>query len=146
MAAYEHFAETLLERIGAAIDPEADWEQFIESSLDVYLGALEDDPEAARAFLVEGEAAGREARKLRRHALGRFAALIRYRHEQIRLTDPSLAPLPESVYLGFVYGIRAMASDRIEAGEHPELRSMAPAIRIWLQATLLGAAAAQASE
>lgn len=146
LAAYERFAEGLLKRIGAAIDPEAGWEGFIESSLSVYLGALEDDPEAARAFLVEGEAAGPAARALRREALGRFAALIEHRHEQIRAADPSLAQLPGPVYLGFVYGIRAMASDRIEADPNPELRSMAPAIGVWLQAAVLGAAAAESGQ
>lgn len=142
LTAYEHFAETLLERMAAALDPQAGWRQFVESTLSAYLGSLEDDPLAARAFLVEGEAAGPRARALRREALGRFASLIRIRHEQIRAVDPSLAPLPEVAYLGLVHGVRALACEEIETSEQPRLRALAPPIVIWLQAAVLGAAEA----
>src|SRR4051794_4778344 len=61
LAAYERFAADLATAMTADLEPEADWHAFIDHLLDGYLSTLERDPVAARAFVVELDAAGSAA-------------------------------------------------------------------------------------
>jgi AcrR family transcriptional regulator len=141
-AAYDAFVEVLLARMGAEVTPDSDWHDFITSALNGYLGALEGDPVAARAFLIEMEAAGPAARRRRRRAYEQFAELIKARHEVIRRRDPSLAPLPDRVYLGLAHGVRELVCDALEAGSKPRLTELAPNVLFWITATIGGAGGA----
>src|SRR2546422_3600835 len=53
LAAYDEFAAVLLARIGEALEAGATWDAFVTAALAAYLGALEREPDIARAFLVE---------------------------------------------------------------------------------------------
>lgn len=145
LAAYDHFAATLIGAMTATLDESTPWSSFVETTLDGYLGTLERDPTAARAFIVEIDAAGPAARRRRREAIDGFAALLVQRHAEIRERDPSLGALPERVYLGLVLGIRELVRGALEAERTPALRQLAPEIRLWVTATIEGAAAAQAT-
>ena len=141
LAAYDQFANVLLARIGAALDADAPWDEFVGAALSAYLGTLEREPEVARAFLVEIDAAGALARRRRRTAYAQFAALLQARHEETRRLDPTLGPLPERAYLGLVHGVRALVCDALGARRRPRLVEMAGDIRTWLTATIAGARA-----
>ena len=141
LAAYDEFAAVLLARIGAALDADAPWDDFVDAAMTAYLGTLEREPEVARAFLVEIDAAGPIARTRRRTAYAQFAALLQARHEETRRLDPTLGPLPERAYLGLVHGVRALVCDALEEGRRPRLVEMADEIRTWLTATITGARA-----
>lgn len=144
-AAYDHFAATLVDAMTATVDDSTPWSRFIEVTLDGYLAMLERDPVAARAFIVEMDAAGPMARRRRNEAIRGFAALLARRHAAIRERDPSLGPLPDRVYLGLALGIRELVRDAIESEREPALRELAPEILLWVTATVEGAAAAQAA-
>lgn len=143
LAAYDHFATTLLKAMTATVDEDTPWSAFVDATLEGYLGTLERDPTAARAFIVEMDAAGAEARRRRHEAMAAFAAVLAERHAAIRRRDPSLGPLPERVYLGLVLGIRELVRERLESEPFPALRDLTPDIRVWVTATIEGAAAAQ---
>ena len=107
-----------------------------------YLGALEADPVAARAFVVELEGCGPNARRLRREAVHGFAAIIGQRHALMRERDSALGPLPGRVYLGIALGVRELVRESLE--DQPDLppTDLAPDIVYWLTAAIQGAAAA----
>jgi AcrR family transcriptional regulator len=141
-AAYDAFVEILLARMGAEVTPDSDWHEFITSALNGYLGALEDDPVAARAFLIEMDAAGPGARRRRRRAYEQFAELIKVRHAVIRRRDSSLAPLPDRVYLALAHGVRELVCDALEASSRPRLTELGTDLLFWITATIRGAAGA----
>lgn len=144
LAAYDVFAQALLSRIAEEIAPTVDWHDFIAAAAGSYLRALEADRPAARAFLLEMDGAGPEARARRRAAFAAFAAVFRDRHEQIRAREPSLGPLPDSVYLGLVHGMRALVCDALDQGPGRPLTELAPTLLYWVTATIHGASAANA--
>jgi AcrR family transcriptional regulator len=139
LAAYDHWAGTLLAAMAAEVGPNAEWTGFIESMLSGYLGGLEADPVAARAFIVEMDAAGPVARRRRRDTWNTFAAVVAQRHAQMRDRDPALGPLPERVFLGLVYAVRELVHDALEAEAAPSLRELESDILVWIAATVAGA-------
>ena len=141
--AYDDFSGRIVTAMLAGLDLDASWEEFIAAMLDGYLGTLEREPAAARAFIVEMDSAGPEARARRRTAAVGFAALIRERHTRIRELDPTLGELPDRVYLGIGLGIRELVHERLEVEAEPRLRDIAPDVITWIAATVQGAAAAR---
>jgi AcrR family transcriptional regulator len=139
LAAYDAFAEALLARMAAVVPAASDWHGFIAGTLHAYLGTLDAEPACARAFLIETNGAGPEARRRRREAYAVFAALIKQRHELMRRQDPRLGPLPDSAYSGFVHAVRELACDSLERSPERPLTDLAPDIVRWLAATVLGA-------
>jgi AcrR family transcriptional regulator len=141
LAAYDDFAARLLEAIATAGDASS-WDDFLAATLDAYLGELERDPVAARAFLVEMDAAGEDARRRRREAIRGFAAVIAERHARIREREPRLGELPETVYVGLSFGVRELVHERLEAEREPRLTELAPDVITWVTAMVEGAAPA----
>jgi AcrR family transcriptional regulator len=141
LAAYDRFATALVAAM-AVQARDAGWEDFIEGTLTGYLGALEGDPIAARAFIVEMDGAGPTARRRRRDAIHGFAALLAERHAAIRAREPSLGALPERVYLGLALGVRELVREALESEPAPALTRLAPDIVVWITAMVEGAASA----
>jgi AcrR family transcriptional regulator len=138
-SAYDRFAGELLGAMTAGLSDQTTWAEFVELALGGYLGTLERDRVAARAFLVEMDAAGPEARERRGQGVQMLASMLRDRHEAIRRTDSSLAPLPDPVYLGLCLGVRELIRERLERGDPAPLTDLAPAVVFWVTATVRGA-------
>ena len=141
LAAYDHFATTIVTAMTADVDDDAPWSAFIEATVGGYLTTLERDPIAARAFIVEMNAAGPAARRRRRDAVQGFAAVIAQRHAAIRAREPSLGPLPESAYLALALGVRELVHDALESDRAPDLMKLAPDIVVLMTAAVEGAGA-----
>lgn len=141
LAAYEHWANALVVAMTADLADDTPWSTFIDSVLDGYLGTLERDPAAARAFIVEMDTAGSAARQRRREAIHAFAALIAQRHAMIRARDPALGPLPDRAYLGLALGVRELVRDTLEDDPRADLMALAPDIVDWITAMVEGAGA-----
>jgi AcrR family transcriptional regulator len=139
--AYARFARALVDAIFTAVAQDADWDAWVASAIDAYLGSLERDPVAARAFLVELEAAGPAPRARRRDAMSGFAAAFAERYRTARAADPALGELPDLVFLGLTLGIRELVRERLETEESPQLTDMARDIRLWAAAMVAGAGA-----
>jgi AcrR family transcriptional regulator len=138
-SAYDRFAGDLLAAMTAGVGDDTTWEEFVDAALRGYLGTLERDRIAARAFLVEMDAAGPEARVRRGEGVRMLADMLHDRHEAIRRTDPNLAPLPEPVYLGLCLGVRELVRERLERDDPAPLTELAPTVTLWVTATVRGA-------
>jgi AcrR family transcriptional regulator len=139
IAAYDEWSIGLVEAMTREMSEDTPWDEFIDVTLDGYLRTLAADPVAARAFMVEMDAAGPAARRRRRETIHGFAALLADRHAAMRRRDPSLGPLPERAYLGFALGVRELIREVLERDSTDELQSLAPEIRAGVTAMVAGA-------
>ncbi len=139
LAAYDRFAEQVARAIAPELDDDAPWSEFIEAIVEGYVGILQRDLTATRAFLIEMDAAGPAARRRRREAAHAFAAIVAERHASIRRRDRSLASLPAPVYLALALGVRELVRDALEGDARPELGQLAPAMVKLVTAAVSGA-------
>jgi AcrR family transcriptional regulator len=142
LAAYDAFSAALFARLEALTPSATDWHQFVGGMLEAYFGLLEDEPQVARAFLIEIDRAGPRARARRRAVFLAAADLLYRQHGALRRQDPSLGPLPERAFLGFVHATRDLACDVIEHGDPGAIRALIPDLAQWISASVQGAAAA----
>ncbi|MGB0873005.1 MAG: TetR/AcrR family transcriptional regulator [Solirubrobacterales bacterium] len=142
LAAYDRFATELLARITDGVAEAPDWSQFIEASMQAYLSTLDDERIAARAFLLEMDAAGPEARRRRQIAFSAYSAMIKQQHTQMRQAAPELGELSDHAYLAISMGVRGVVCDQLEADPQARLVDLAPDVAHWVTAMVLGAAAA----
>jgi AcrR family transcriptional regulator len=139
LAAYEVFTQALLERIAGDVVPGTGLQEFITTALAAYLGTLEAEPSAARAFVLEGDGAGAEARRRRHAAYAAIAAVLKQRYDELRLMESDdLEPLPDLAFMAIVHGVRELACDAMEGRIEGSLTDIAPDIERWLTATFLG--------
>lgn len=141
LAAYDRFAAALLERIATAVEPGADWHEWVRGTLHRYLDSIDEAGHLAQGFLIEIDACGPEGRERRRATYAAFAAVLKERHEALRERDPSLGPLPDRAYLGLSHGIRELVRDALERTPRRPLTDLEPDILSWISAMLEGAAA-----
>lgn len=138
-AAYERFISVLLEHLARALDPKAEWPEFVGSAVRAYLEALQADPVTSRAMQVELDAAGARARRRRQRALAGIAEIVRSRYAALLEVEDGIGPVPEEAFIGYVYGVRQLACDRLEREAEPDLLALAePAIR-WISVGMRGA-------
>jgi AcrR family transcriptional regulator len=135
-AAYDRFIEVLLGAIAARAEDADTYADQITGMLDAYFAILQDDPVAARAFLVEMDALGPDARRRRRAAMRGISQFLRGQHEQSYATGVSLAaPFAEDVYVAIVYAARQLACDALDERLSPNLRDIGEALVPWLLTT-----------
>ena len=139
LSAYRDWAGTLVSAITVEVPPQAGWTAFVATTLDAYLGALAADPAATRAFVVEMDAAGPEARAARRDSLNLFSTVFAARHAEIRTVDPDLAPIPERVYLAIAFAVRELIRDELEKREPGELSALRDDLVFFATALVEGA-------
>lgn len=136
-AAYDRFISVLLERLGEAVQPDQQWEAFVLALVEAYLATLQQDLVVGRAFQVEMDALGPDARKRRRQALVGLAEFLRTERE--RLWAAERAPVPLTAYIGAIYAVRQIASDALDQEAHPDLLALAPELTSWITEMLRGA-------
>lgn len=140
-AAYERFINVLVERVGESASTTLSWRDFISGELEAYLGTLMSDLVVARAFQVEFDALGRQARMRRRASLLRFAEVSFGAQERLLASDPGLRGLSIEAHLAMVYAVRQLACDALETVERPDLRAMIPQLLEWILPAFYGAPA-----
>jgi AcrR family transcriptional regulator len=147
LAAYEEFLRTLIAAIAPlAADDSPRLIDFVRSVVSRYIEVTEQDLTAARAFFVEFDSAGPEARARRRFERQAFIALLEERHQHFRARDPSLAPLPAIAYEAIVDAAREIVRDRLDSEPEPRLTDLVPDLTLTFTAILQGAGAAQDAE
>lgn len=132
-AAYDRFIDVLLAQLAAAAGAGDTWERFMHGIVAAYLGTLQADLVVARAFQVEMDAVGREARERRRAALQRFADFIRSERERRWSARPRLS---RAAYVGAVYAARQIASDHLDQEGEPDLAALTPDLVEWIAKSL----------
>lgn len=139
LAAYDVFAAHVVAAMAAPLDDDASWPAFVEQAVVGYLTAMESEPVAARAFLLEMDAAGPPARMRRREGVRQFAAVMAAHHAQLIARDPAMRALPDRIYLALAYGVRELVRDALEDEAHPPLTDLAPDVVSWVLTTVAGA-------
>lgn len=147
LAAYERYLRILIGAIAPVVAQDTDtMTDFVRNVVTRFIGVIERDLTAARAFFVELDGAGPEARARRRYERHAFTALLAQRHDQLRARDPSLAPLPMIAYEAIVDAAREIIRDRLDSEAEPELTNLIPDLTLTFAAIFEGAAAANNSE
>jgi AcrR family transcriptional regulator len=147
---YEHFADKedcfcaayaagarvhhklVMEAVAAASDPH----QRLRAGTAAYLDVLEEQPDYARAFLIEVAAAGPRAAELRAEALRRYVEMLQQWYAREREDNPRLHPLPESVFVAYVVGSNGLVTGRLRRSQ-PRLHELLPVL-MYLQLSLFG--------
>ena len=130
-SAYERFIDVLITRLGARASGASTWNGHVEQLALGYLETLAADTVTARAFLVEMDGVGADARKRRRESLRRVALFIRKAHMSYTDQPEHVAPLEE--YLGMIYAVRQLACDRLDTDGDPDLLALAPKLATWFE-------------
>ena len=146
LSAYEEYLRALIGAITPPVAEDTDtMTTFVRNLITRFIDVIGRDLTAARAFLVELDAAGPEARARRRYERQAFTALLAQRHQQVRDRDPSLAPLPTIAYEAIVDAAREIVRDRLESRPEPNLPDLIPDLTLTFAAIFEGAAAASQS-
>lgn len=140
LAAYEQFLHTLITAIAPLVTDEAPTlTDFVRNVITSYIAVITRDLTAARAFFVELDGAGPEARARRRHERQAFTALLADRHQKFRARDPSLAPIPTIAYEAIIDAAREIVRDRLDTEPEPNLTALISDLTLTFTAILLGA-------
>jgi len=150
---YEHFADKdevflalytaasgeLIRMVMAAAVQDAPWEQQIDLAVREYLRALEEQPELARTFFLEIQAAGEKAIAMRRQVHKAFAEMIRTLVDHGREGAPEVAPLSMEMATAMVGGINELVLLAIEQGRGRRLSELRDAAAEFVRKLLLPA-------
>ncbi len=136
LAAYELALERVFVAALTGADSEGPWPAAAKEGLAAVVDLFAHDPALARTAVVEFAAAGDEARKQHREALGRLAYLL----EKGR--PPLQAPLPPSTALMTVSGVAALIADELRAGRGAELPRFLPELEFAMLVPFVGPRAA----
>lgn len=123
-AGYDRFIEVLLRRMQDVDVPVDDRPELAIALIRAYFETLQQDLVVARAYQVEIDALGPEARARRRDSLTLFAAYIRERTAPLEL--------PWTAYIGVVYAARQLASDALDTAATPDLAALGADLEGWV--------------
>jgi hypothetical protein len=121
------------------VPAEADWETLVDAVLSSYLGLLDADPAAARAFVLEIDAAGPAARAEGRKLYAQMAAFVQDLHATIRRSNPTFGALDPEAYVAMVHGVRGLVRDVLDTETSPQLLDHMASLRSWVVAVIRGA-------
>jgi AcrR family transcriptional regulator len=134
-AAYERFVGGIVRiAMEAGLADSTTWSEYVQASVEGYLGALGADPVAARAFQLEMGCIGPKARERRRSAAAWFAEERMRAQEHMRKTDPHLRARSPNAHLAAILGMRELACDALERCETPDFKGLAPELVDWVVA------------
>jgi len=132
-AAYERFVKVIVRMANAAgLSQSATWREYIQASVEGYLGALAADPVVARAFQLEMGNIGPKARERRRSAAVWFAEERLKTQERLRKRDPLLRSRPLNSHLAAILGMRELACDALETSQEPDFMKLVPELVDWV--------------
>jgi AcrR family transcriptional regulator len=132
-AAYDRFVKGIVRMANTAgLATSKTWREYIQASVEGYVGALMADPVVARALHLEIDGIGGAARERRRNAAQWFAEERHRTQEKMRKTDPLLKRRPVSSHLAAVYGMRQVTCDVLEASPEPDFERMIPELVDWV--------------
>jgi AcrR family transcriptional regulator len=122
---YSQTSDELLALIAAAASGDAPWEQRLEAAARAYFERLGAEPALSRAALVEIQAAGPRALRLRRDVQRRYAELLQALSAQAAAELPGLRPLSDALATAVVGGLNELMLEAVEAGHEARLGELA---------------------
>jgi AcrR family transcriptional regulator len=136
LALYSRTSDELLELIAEAASGPAAWDERLAAAARAYFERLAAEPALSRAGLVEIQAAGPRALKLRREVQGRYAELLRALSAQAAAEQPGIRPLTPALATAVVGGLNELMLEAVEAGREERLGELAGAATELLRALL----------
>jgi AcrR family transcriptional regulator len=134
--ATDHVLDTVREAQEQAHEDGLSWRDRMRAVIAAYFAALASGPAVAWASLVEVQAAGRSALKLRREVLERYVDLLSASADELARDHPDeVRPVERRLVLAAVGGINELILARVEQGETerlPEDADVAAAVLIGL--------------
>ena len=130
MALYEQGCVHLLAVVRSAATRSGSWKSMVNDGVSAYLNALESMPAVTRTLLVEIQAAGPKAYRLRQQMQRRFADTLVEVVDAARAADPAIPKLSQLLAIALVGGVHEMmlqVSDPY-TGAGPSFTSLAPAV------------------
>jgi AcrR family transcriptional regulator len=131
MALYEQGCEHLIQVVrSSATGENRPWREMVNGGVTAYLAALEGMPAVTRTLLVEIQAAGPKAFRLRQQMQRRFADALVEAVEHARAADPAIPPLSPLLATALVGGVHEMmlqVSDPY-TGAGPSFTTLTPAV------------------
>jgi AcrR family transcriptional regulator len=137
LALYQAASDQIIQLVVGAADPSLPWEEQIDAALRTYLAALESQPELARTFLLEIQAAGDRAIALRREVHRQFAEMIRGLVERGRAVVPDMPPLPLELAIALVGAVNELVLLALEEGRARRLSELRATATTLVRAVLL---------
>jgi AcrR family transcriptional regulator len=146
---YDHFAgkeqcfldllhadvEKLAQQIGAAVDPDAHWQNQIRQAVEAYVGHIEARPAITLSWIRELPSLGAAARPVQRHGLALLTSVLIDLSGSPGFQDVGLPPLTRPLAVILVGGLRELTALAVEDGN--DVRDIVePAVRA--SAALLG--------
>ena len=123
LAAYEESVGATLEVVAKGISGTEDWLSRVRGSLRAYLKRVVDNPQAARAFIVEVLAAGERASEQRDRVHRQFSDFLRAARVQAG-QELELPELPDEVFEVMVGGIEHVVAHEIRCGRGDRLMAL----------------------
>jgi AcrR family transcriptional regulator len=114
MALYGQTADRLMEVLREAGDVNQPWQERVRTVVAAYLGMLEAVPTLNRALLVEMQAAGPRAYRMRQQTMRAFARTLVDVVESGRPANPQIGPLSPALALALVGGINELMLDVVD--------------------------------
>jgi AcrR family transcriptional regulator len=136
LALYARTSDELLELIAEAASGPAAWQDRVAAAARAYFERLAAEPALSRAGLVEIQAAGPRALKLRRDVQRRYAELLRALSVQAAAEQPGIRPLTPALATAVVGGLNELMLEAVELGLEERLGELAGAATELLRALL----------
>ncbi len=129
LAAFDMAIDVLLGGMAAGVEGAGfDWRDQVRSALGSALRVLADEPEYARAMIVEAAGAGEAALARRVDVYRRFGRFFAEMHRQAQSSASAPDPLPDDVLFAMVAGVAELISLRLLDGRAAELPAMEPKV------------------
>jgi AcrR family transcriptional regulator len=136
LALYSRTSDELLALIAEAAGAPGPWEERVDAAARTYFERLAAEPALLRAALVEIQAAGPRARRLRRDVQRRYADLLRTLSEQAAAEEPKVRPLSPRLATAVVGGLNELMLEAVEDGEEERVGELAGAATGLLRAVM----------
>jgi AcrR family transcriptional regulator len=136
LALYSETTDELLALIAEAAAVPATWQQRVDAAARAYFERLAAEPALLRAALVEIQAAGPRARRLRRDVQRRYADLLRALSEQAATEEAWIRPLSPRLATAVVGGLNELMLEAVEQGEEERVGELAGAATELVRAVL----------
>jgi AcrR family transcriptional regulator len=141
LALFDTINDETMQRIAAAVHPEAPLEEQVDAALDAYIHSVTARPALYRSFVRELPALGRAGAERQLAVIERFARMLVELVESARREQPEVgaAPLDMDTAIMIVGGLRELAVISLQRGRDVrELHSSAAAtVKAILSGTLL---------
>ncbi|MBA2346790.1 MAG: TetR/AcrR family transcriptional regulator [Solirubrobacterales bacterium] len=124
LESYRHGVDVLVARVAAAVAGAPDWQAQLRAGVRAYLAALEDEPQFARAYLLEVHSAGRAALDARAEALTRFAERYEQTFAAARREHPGHRRPPKEALLVLCAGTEQLLAERLREREEPSFSGL----------------------